>query len=128
MKTIQHKSHARVTLEALVAVFLAVLFAGLLQAQESKTKGLETAKSSIQGVLSAVGPEGQPTPLEGVTLKLSGDSLDSQGRSALTDADGHYEFNRLDAGAYSLEASLEGFTPFAQTIVLKANETRTEDV
>src|SRR5262249_13561266 len=127
MKT-QPKSHAGVAMEALAAVFLAVVLAGLLPAQESEMNGLKTGQSSIQGVLTAVGPERQSTPLEGVTLKLSGDCLDPQGRLALTDADGHYEFTQLEAGTYSLQANLEGFVSFAKTVVLKQNETRTENV
>jgi hypothetical protein len=128
MKTIHHKSRARVAAEGLAAVLVAVLCAGLLQAQESEVKGPRTGHSSIRGVLTAVGAEGQSTLLEGVVLKLSGDSLDSQTRSTLTDAEGHYEFSQLDAGAYSLQVGLEGFVPFGKTLVLKQNEMRVENV
>src|SRR5258706_7502132 len=108
MKTIQPKSHARVTLEGLAAVLLAAFFAVPLKAQESKLNGFKPAQSSIQGVVTAIGPEGQSTPLEGIPLKLKGGTLEAQSLSTLTDADGHYEFTHLGAGTYSLQASPEG--------------------
>jgi carboxypeptidase family protein len=128
MTTNQPKSHARVTLGALAAVLLAAFFAVPSQAQESKLNGFEPAQSSIQGVVTAVGPEGQSTPLEGIALKLSGDHLEAQSLSTLTDAEGHYEFTQLGAGTYSLQASPEGFIPFAKSVVLKQNEAQTENV
>src|SRR5258706_1324281 len=109
MKTIQHKkSRARVAMEAWAAVLVAAFLPELLQAQESKLNGFEPAESSIQGVVTAIGPEGQSTPLEGIPLKLSGGTLEAQALSTLTDADGHYTFTQLGAGTYSLQASPEG--------------------
>jgi Carboxypeptidase regulatory-like domain len=128
MTTNQPKSHARVTLGALAAVLLAAFFAVPSQAQESKLNGFEPAQSSIQGVVTAIGLEGQSTPLEGIALKLSGDHLEAQSLSTLTDAEGHYEFTQLGAGTYSLQASPEGFIPFAKSVVLKQNEAQTENV
>src|SRR5437870_3572586 len=111
MKTIQHNSHSRGIVAAFAAVLLAActFLAGPVQAQESKIKGLEPAQSSIQGVVTAVGPEGQSAPLEGILLKLSGGYLEAQSLSTVTDADGHYQFTPLGAGTYSLQTSLEGF-------------------
>jgi Carboxypeptidase regulatory-like domain len=129
MKAIQHNSHARVAMEALGGVLLTALFFGrLLQAQESKIERGEPTQSSIQGVVTAIGPEGQSTPLEGIALKLSGGYLEATSLSTLTDADGHYEFSHLGAGTYSLQASPEGFIPFAKSVVLKQNEAQTENV
>jgi hypothetical protein len=129
MKAIQHNSHARVAMEALGGVLLtALFFGGLLQAQESKIERGEPTQSSIQGVVTAIGPEGQSTPLEGIALKLSGGYLEATSLSTLTDADGHYEFSHLGAGTYSLQASPEGFIPFAKSVVLKQNEAQTENV
>src|SRR5262245_56437096 len=128
MKTMQAETHPRVTIHALAATLLmmCVLLAGSLKAQESKSNSLGPPGSSIKGVVNAIGPKGQATPLEGISLKLSGESLGEQSLSTVTDAAGHYEFNRLGAGSYSLEASLEGFKLFAKSLILKQNETLVE--
>jgi carboxypeptidase family protein len=130
MRPIQHKTRSRVTLEDLAACLLVAClwFAGPLRAQESKINGLKPAQSSIQGVVTAISPEGQSTALEGITLKLSCDCLEGQFLSVVTDAEGRYTVPQLGEGTYSLEASLEGFQPFARTVVLKQNETRVENV
>jgi Carboxypeptidase regulatory-like domain len=130
MKTIQHKVHPRVTTEALATVLLAACLwlAGPLKAQESKIHAAELPRSSVQGVVSAIDPQGQSTPLEGIPLKLDGESLGERSLSTVTNAEGHYEFTGLDAGTYSLEITIEGFQPFAKTVVLKQNEGRVENV
>jgi len=130
MRSIQHKSYSRVTREALAAVLVAActFLAEPVQAQESKINGLEPAQSSIQGVVSAIDPQGQSTPLESIPLKLAGEFLGERSLSTVTNAEGHYEFTGLDAGTYSLEITVEGFQPFAKTVVLKQNEGRVENV
>jgi len=68
----QRNTHSKGTVTALAALLLAActFLAGPLQAQESNIKGLKPGQSSIQGVVTASGPVGQSTPLEGITLKV----------------------------------------------------------
>jgi hypothetical protein len=128
MKTNQPKIYPKDTGTALGAILLACTFlAGPLRAEEAATKGLKPAESSIQGVVTAISPEGQSTPLEGITLKLSCDCLEGQFLLSVTDAEGRYVITQLGEGTYSLEISLEGFEPFTRTVVLRQNETRTEN-
>ena len=112
----------------LVAVLFAACLwlAGTLNAQDPKINAAGLPQSSVQGVVSAIDPEGQSTPLEGISLTLSGGYLEAQSLSTLTDDEGHYEFTQLGAGTYWLQASLEGFQPLAKSVVLKQNETRVD--
>jgi len=103
-------------------------FTGPLRAQESKINAAEPPQSLVQGVVSAVDPQGQSTPLEGIPLKLGGTSLGEGSLSSITDAEGHYEFAGLGAGTYLLEISLEGFKPFTRTVVLSQNERQIQNV
>src|SRR2546426_6319797 len=130
MKTIRHNSHSRIIVAAFAAVLLAACLwlAGTLNAQDPKINAAGLPQSSVQGVVSAIDPEGQSTPLEGISLTLSGGYLEAQSLSTLTDAEGHYEFTQLGVGTYSLQTSLDGFKPFVKTVVLKQNETRVENV
>jgi Carboxypeptidase regulatory-like domain len=129
MRTIQHKTHSVVTMRVLAMVLLAACLwlAGPLRAQESKINAAELY-SSVQGVVSAIDPQGQSTPLESIPLKLGGESLGERSLSTVTDAEGHYQFIELGAGTYLLQARLEGFQPFTKTVVLKQNQRRFENV
>ena len=115
-------------MEALAAVLLAAFLAGPILAQESKINSLERTQSSIQGVVTAVSPQGQSTPIEGIPLKLSGESQGAPSLSTFTDAEGRYQFTQLGADTYSLQTSLEGFKPFAKTVILKEKESLVENV
>ena len=129
MLTIRLGSQTRVIMQALTTVLCAacLFLVTPLQAQESSINGPKPARSSIQGVVTAIGPESPATPLRGVALKLSRGSLGAQPLTTLTDVKGHYEFRQLATGTYFLETSVEGLE-FVKTIVLNENETRVENV
>src|SRR2546426_11419154 len=84
MKTIQHDSHSRIIVAAFAAVLLpaCLWLAGTLNAQDPKINAAGMPQSSVQGVVSAIDPEGQSTPLEGISLRLSGGYLAAQAPSA----------------------------------------------
>jgi hypothetical protein len=67
-------------------------------------------------------------PLEGVTLKLTNSSPDQQPLSALSDAEGRYEFLQLSPDTYRIEVQLEGFEPFVKAFPLHAGEMHVENV
>ena len=48
--------------------------------------------------------------------------------AATTDADGRYQFMNLSPGTYAIQARLQGFQPFGETVVLRDGETKIEDV
>jgi hypothetical protein len=128
MKTIQHKAHSTFNMKALATLLVVACLwlARPLSGQESKIDAAEPSQSLVQGLVTAL--EDQSTPLEGIPLKLSGESSGARSLSAVTDAEGRYEFSGLGAGTYLLETSLEGFKPFAKTVVLNLNERRVVNV
>jgi hypothetical protein len=90
--------------------------------------GPNLPSSSIQGVVMVKAPGGESMAMEGITVNLRGSSLGAESLSALTDAEGHYQFNQLSAGSYLAEVRVEGFQPFSSTLVLGRGELRVENV
>ncbi len=71
---------------------------------------------------------GDATALAGILVKLSADAKKPSPLSAVSDADGHFQFTGLSAGSYLLEVSLDGFKPFTDVIVLQPTESRIQDI
>src|SRR6266566_440574 len=86
------------------------------------------SKASVTGRITVVSGDGVTNTLPGATVKLSSPSLGQAPQSTLTDADGHYEFNHLAAGKYTLEASADGFKTLSVTITLGADQALVKDV
>ncbi len=74
------------------------------------------------------GQQGQADTVPGIVVKLTAPATTSQPLSAVTDADGHFEFTKLSPGACSLEVRGDGFKTFVESLVLKAGDSRTENV
>ena len=88
---------------------------------------------SIRGVVSSsclksVCPQGHSFNLAGVSLKLSGGPPGSASLSTVSDSAGGYEFSRVAAGTYTLEASLEGFKLLAATVTVSGLESVEKDL
>jgi len=75
----------------------------------------QTLTGSIAGKVTVTTGEGATNNLAGITVKLMGPAPASSSSSAVTDADGRYEFTHLAPGSYTTETSLEGFKPWAAT-------------
>src|SRR6266849_2575856 len=88
----------------------------------------QSPSGTIQGVVTVLGQQAEPSPLEGISVKLRGNSEDSQPLATLTDSAGHYEFTQLPAGTYTLRVNQQGFKPFAETILLNANQSSVIDI
>ena len=81
----------------------------LLPAQTSSAPGSVDDKCSIEGsVFNAA--TGEPVKKAALTLRLSG-GRNSISLSAATDASGHYKFDSLDPGTYTMSADRTGFVP-----------------
>src|SRR5467141_1294724 len=78
---------------------------------------------TIQGMVTVLGQQAEPNPLEGIRVELRESPQGSQLLATLTDSAGHYEFAQLPAGTYALRVNQQGFKPFAETVSLSANET-----
>ncbi len=74
--------------------------------------------ASLAGRVTVTTGEGATNNLAGITVKLTGPAPASSSRSAVTDADGRYEFTHLAPGSYTTETSLEGFKPWTATVTL----------
>jgi len=83
----------------------------------------ESPSGTVQGVVTVLDQQKEPSPLEGIRVELRGSSQDSQPLATLTDSAGHYEFTQLPADTYTLRVNQQGFKPFAETVSLNANET-----
>src|SRR5262249_35562248 len=68
--------------------------------------------ASIQGVVAISDPQNQSLPIPGVRITLRTGLPNSQVLTTTTDAEGRYQFSEVAAGAYTLEANLEGFRSF----------------
>jgi hypothetical protein len=88
----------------------------------------EPPTASIEGVITAGSGQGQADAVPGVLVKLTGASSDLEPLSATTDADGHYRFARLFPGAYTIEARVDGFKPFVESVALHPGDSRIKNV
>jgi len=85
-------------------------------------------QSKVTSALEGRVSDDQKNPLPGVEIKLSSPDMIGGARSKITDADGKYRFVGLQPGTYSIEASLQGFTPQRREGVrLFAGQTLTVD-
>ena len=91
-------------------------------------EGGDPNESSVQGIVTVNGAGGESTPVEGITMTLRSSTNGDDPFTALTDAQGHYEFDQLKAGSYLEDVRVEGFRPFSQTLILKRGELRVANV
>ena len=92
-------------------------------AQERGAAAPESSNSSISGQVKAITGQGQTDVVTGVEVRLSGAQPESVSRSAVTDDDGRFQFLQLPPGVFRLEASPEGFQPWAAIITLGNGQT-----
>jgi hypothetical protein len=92
-------------------------------AQTTLGSAPQSSKGAIRGVVTMLGQQAEPSPLEGIRVELTESSQDSQPLSTLTDSAGRYEFTHLSGGTYTVRVNQQGFNPFAETVSLNANET-----
>lgn len=92
------------------------------------TATAQIATGSLQGKTTALSPNGQPSPLGGVAIKLTANAPGLQPLTAYSDEKGEYEIKDIPAGPYSLEATVEGFKAVSRKITITAGQTLTEDI
>lgn len=92
--------------------------------------GAQSAAASLHGTISAIGPDGQPFVIPGVTVQLTGapPAAGSQPQTLVSNEVGQYSFADLAPGTYTVEASLQGFTTARKTVALQPREAAAADL
>jgi len=101
---------------------------GAARARSTQGGLSQSPSGTIQGVVTVLDQQKEPSPLEGIPVELRGSSLDSKLLATVTDSTGHFEFTQLPAGSYTLRVNQQGFKPFAETISLNAKQSLVVDI
>lgn len=88
----------------------------------------QSPTGALRGETAAVGPQGEPVPVGGVSLTLKATRPGSASLSTFSDNEGQYQFVALPAGSYVLEASLEGFKTVDGSVTLAPGETAVHNI
>ncbi len=104
-----------------------ILSGGVAFAQISEISHSEASRASIEGVVKLADQQNQTEPVPGVPVTLTSSSA-GESLAATTDAEGRYQFKDLSPGTYAIQARLQGFQPFGDTVVLRDGETKIQDV
>src|SRR5260370_20255861 len=122
-----HRGKSILQFLAVLLLYLSLVPATFGSRQRAQIKDTKRATSSIGGNVNVATGQGQVNNLAYVTVKLSDAATQSTLQSTLTDEAGHFQFTRLAAGTYTLEASAEGFKPWVKTIALAQSQAAVED-
>jgi hypothetical protein len=118
--------------DALIPLCGALLFVTLLGATfcfaQRPDAPVAAGSSSIAGKVTAAAGEGRHNPLSGVTVKLTAATPNSAVQTAVADSEGRYEFTRLPAGKYTLEAAAEGFRSWTSAVTLSSGQSLAENI
>ena len=117
----------KLLLSVLLALALSVAVGGA-RAQPAQGEPTQSPSGKIQGIVTVLGQQAEPSSLEGIRVELKESSQDSQLLTTLTDSTGHYEFMQLPAGIYIVRVSQQEFKPFAETISLNADKSSVVDI
>jgi len=118
----RHKSGLRrvSSFASTIAIVFALIGPPLCHAQSTPGAGI------IQGTVTRMNEDGQPSPVQGVRVTLTPET-GAPVLSTATDDHGHYSFKGLAGGSYTIDGTLEGFTPFKEVVKLAADGSVTQD-
>jgi hypothetical protein len=86
-----------------------------------------TPRQSIEGSITIVDQEGKVNAVPNVLVNLTA-SASATPLSTATDIEGRYRFCDLRPGAYTIDARVDGFTPFTGSVVVNPGEAKIQDV
>jgi hypothetical protein len=111
-----------------LALFLALIVgSGAVSAQIADGTRPEATRALIEGLVKVAGQQGQADAVPGALMTLTASSA-LESLSATTDAEGRYRFAELSPGSYTIQAHLDGFKPFSESIVLGQGDAKIENV
>src|SRR5260370_940676 len=118
---------AKLLLSVLLALAVGVAVGGA-RAQPAQGEPAQSTSGEIQGTVTVLGQQAEPSSVEGHRVELKESYQDCQLLTTITDATGHYEFTGLLEGTYTLRVIQQGFKPFAKTISLNADKNSVVDI
>jgi hypothetical protein len=110
------------------ALLIALSIWAMPACAQKATTAAQAASASVSGKVTASTGQQTTDKLAGITVKLNATAPGSASQTTVTDSEGHYEFARLTAGSYNLEAGVDGFQPWTAVVTLGPGQTVTEDV
>jgi carboxypeptidase family protein/TonB-dependent receptor-like protein len=116
------------SLAALAILFSFALACLLARSAAAAPPNPQNGTASISGRVSVASSQGVSNNLSAITVKLTGPAPGTTSQEQVSETDGRFEFTRLDAGMYKMEAAVEGFKPWSATITLVAGQDAVEDV
>ena len=108
------------------ATLAAVMLLALLWPPSFATA--QPATGALHGTTTSTNPQGQPFPVGGVAVKLTGNTPGLPSQTVYSGDNGEYEFQDLPAGSYTLDATIEGFKPVTLKITITAGQTAVENI
>lgn len=110
----------------LTAGFLLLGGSGLLFAQTAEMVRTAMPGPSIEGCITIVDQNGTVNVVPGVHVSVTA-SPSATALSTATDIEGNYRFTSLSPGTYTLDARLDGFAPFTESVVLGPGEAKIQN-
>jgi hypothetical protein len=110
---------------AAAGLILMATFPAFAQAAQSGTDRLRLG--SLHGTLTTVQAEAS-TGLAGITVKLTPETAGGSPLTANTDDRGHYEFEKLEPGSYTVSISQPGFKSFKKSISVTPGQAGVLDI
>jgi hypothetical protein len=123
MNKLTNRIKRNALMAALLSLLLLVNMGGIARAQEARA-----ATAKLGGAVTATAPDGQNYSIPAASLKLSSASLGAKILSAFSNDAGEYVFAGLAPGAYTLEASVQGFKTASKAVAVRAGETSVENI
>lgn len=104
----------------LAAIFIALFFGIISGAAQDGT-------ASIKGDIITMSPAGVLN-LPGAKVTITPDKGIAQPQTVFADETGAYEIRGITPGTYTIEVTVQGFSPSKRTVTLAANQTVTENI
>jgi TonB dependent receptor/Carboxypeptidase regulatory-like domain len=122
------KRSDRVSSTIHVAFLFGILIFAIPGLAQQPGTASQAAPASLSGKVTTTTGQNTTNNLGGITVKLTGPVPASSSQTAVTDAEGRFQFSHLVPGSYSVEAVIEGFKPQVSNVTIASGQAATEDI